>query len=171
MALGIDNLSYRNIVEGILGLDKSITSVAIARLGSGKILVTQYEKEEKDVSLPPFLTRQESELLTIQSLIRMNSRIVLEHKLGKVLYSSTVYEKVTTASMFLFNHGRRTEEDGYEKENDDDDRILMLSFDNNKNADHELIINSKILPFLKNLSETMIIPPQVDEHQRNKKLE
>ena len=158
-----DNLSYQEIVHGILQLDKSITSAAIARLGSGKVLATNYREEQEGT--PPLLTRQELELLTIQALIRMNSRIILEHKLGKVLYSSTVYENMTTASMYLFNHerGRRINE-----EDDDDDRILMLSFDN-KNTDHELIINSKVLPFLKRISETTTISPQVDEHQHNNK--
>jgi hypothetical protein len=162
-----DNLSYQEIVQGILQLDKSITSATIARLGSGRVLATNY-REEQGGALP-WLTRQESELWTIQALIRMNSRTTLEHKLGKVQYSSTVYENMTTASMYFFNHarGRRISE-----EDDDDDRILLLSFDN-KNADHELIIKSKVLPFLKHLSEaTTTISPQVNEHQHNnKKLE
>src|SRR5689334_836360 len=167
MTLAIDNLSYSEIARSILKLDKSITSVTIARIGSGKVLATNY-KEEKESTLP-LLTRQESELLTVQSLIRMSTRTTLEHKLGKVLYSSTVYENLTTASMYLSNHGRRTWRISEEEE--DDDRILMLSFDN-KYADHELIIKSKILPFLEHISETTTTrPPQVDEHQYNKKIE
>ena len=170
MTLAIDNLSYSEIARSIIKLDKSITSVTIARIGSGKVLATNY-KEEKESALS-LLTRQESELLTIQSLIRMSTRTTLEHKLGKVLYSSTVYENMTTASMYLSNHGRRTGRISEEEEEEEDnDRILMLSFDN-KNADYELIIKSKILPFLKHISETTTTrPPQVDEHQYNKKIE
>ena len=49
--------------------------------------------------------------LTFKFIIRMNSRTTLEHKLGKLLYSSSIYEKETAASMYLFNHGRRREDD------------------------------------------------------------
>ena len=141
----IDSLSYYEIVHKILELDKSITSVTIADLTTGKVLATNYKEEAGAMSL---LTRQEAELFTIQSIIRMDSRTTLEHKLGKVLYSITVYENVITASMYLFNHLiiiRRSEDD--KNNNNDDDPILLLSFE--KNANHELIINSKVLPFLK----------------------
>jgi hypothetical protein len=67
----------------------------------------------------------------------MGTRRTLEYKLGRALYSSTVYEKASTASICLSTQQER--ENG-------NDSILMLTFD--KNADHEGIINSKILPFL-----------------------
>jgi hypothetical protein len=143
----IDSLSYYEIVHKILELDKSITSVTIANLTTGKVLATNYKEEAGAMSL---LTRQEAELFTIQSIIRMDSRTTLEHKLGKVLYSITVYENVITASMYLFNHLiiiRRSEDDKNNNNNNDDHPILLLSFE--KNANHELIINSKVLPFLK----------------------
>ena len=151
----IDSLSYYEIVHKILELDKSITSVTIANLTTGKVLATNYKEEAGAMSL---LTRQESELFTIQSIIRMDSRTTLEHKLGKVLYSITVYENVITASMYLFNHLiiiRRSEDD--KNNNNDDDPILLLSFE--KNANHELIINSKVLPFLK--AKTI---PQIEQN-------
>jgi hypothetical protein len=150
----IDSLSYYEIVHKILDLDKSITSVTIANLTTGKVLATNYKEAAGAMSL---LTRQESELFTIQSIIRMDSRTTLEHKLGKVLYSITIYENVITASMYLFNHliRRRNSED--DKNNDDDDPILMLSFE--KDANHELIINSKVLPFLK--AKTI---PQIEQN-------
>ncbi|HZC88538.1 MAG TPA: hypothetical protein VE199_02880, partial [Nitrososphaera sp.] len=99
----IDSLSYYEIVHKILELDKSITSVTIANLTTGKVLATNY-KEEEAAGAMSLLTRQESELFTIQSIIRMDSRTTLEHKPGKVLYSITLYENVITASMYLFNH-------------------------------------------------------------------
>ena len=151
----IDSLSYYEIVHKILDLDKSITSVTIANLTTGKVLATNYKEAAGAMSL---LTRQESELFTIQSIIRMDSRTTLEHKLGKVLYSITVYENVITASMYLFNHLiiiRRSEDD--KNNNNDDDPILLLSFE--KNANHELIINSKVLPFLK--AKTI---PQIEQN-------
>jgi hypothetical protein len=115
-------------------------------LENAKIIAIKYKKEQ-DTGLP-ILTREESELLTIQSLIRMASRRTLEYKLGRTLYSSTVYENVRRASICLFN-----DDNGNDREDNDDDPILMLTFD--KNADHERIIKSKVLPFLeiKNLRQ------------------
>jgi hypothetical protein len=152
----IDSLSYYEIVHKILDLDKSITSVTIANLISGKVLATNYK--EAAGGAMSLLTRQESELFTIQSIIRMDSRTTLEHKLGKVLYSITVYENVITASMHLFNHLIRRRNIEEDNNNDGDDPILMLSFE--KNADHEQIINSKVLPFLKAKASI----PQVEQN-------
>ncbi len=129
-------MNYTELVKHILELDKFIACATIAKLQDGKILATKCKEDAQ-----AFLTRQESELLTMQSLIRMSTRSTLEYKLGKALYSSTIYENVTRASMYLFNDRRR--KDGGE---DNDEPILMLTF--HKNADHELIINSKVLPFL-----------------------
>ena len=69
----------------------------------------------------------------------MNTRRTLEYKLGRALYSSTVYENIIRVSICLFND----DDDDYKYS---DDPILMFTFD--KNADHELIIKTKILPFL-----------------------
>ncbi len=129
-------MNYNEIIHHILELDKSIICAAIAKLRDGKILATKYKEQALGL-----LTRQESELLIAQSLIRMSTRSTLEYKLGKTLYSNTVYEKMITASMYLFSNG------GRRKDNNNNDSILVLSFD--KNADHELIINSKVLPYLK----------------------
>ena len=134
--MGTANLNYSQVIDQILKLDKVIICAAIAKLVDGKIIASKYREDGSMLSL----TREESELSVIQSLIRMSMRRSLEYKLGKTIYSTTVYENVTRASMYVFDDGRKRKED-------DEDLILMVSFD--KNADHERIINSMILPFLK----------------------
>jgi len=155
----IKSLSYGEIIHGILELDKCITSATIVRLASGKILATNY-KERAEL---PSLTIQESELFIMQSVIRMSTQTTLEYKLGKVLYSITLYENMTTASMYLFSE--RYGAEVYENNNnDDEDTILILSFD--KNANHELIIKSKVMPFLKQkIAEVIQLPKIKDKNQ------
>lgn len=138
--MGIDkNLNYNNIVEQILELDKFITSIVIANMKDGKIIATKYRE-----SVPTLLTREESELSVIQSLISTSMAKTREHKLGKMVYFSMVYENERRASMYLCNNNERGS-----KQDNSSDPILMISFD--KNAEHERIINSKILPFLKEI--------------------
>jgi hypothetical protein len=108
-----------------------------SKIRDAKIIATEYKKD-----VTPLLTREESELSVIQSIIRMSTRSTIEHKLGKILYPSTVYERVTRATMYLFNDERR----------DEDHPILLMLFD--KTADHEGIINTKILPFLRKRCRT-----------------
>ena len=132
--MSVRNLNYSEIIHNILGIDKLITCAIIAKINDGRILASKYRDDES----MPLLTTKESELSVIQSLIRMSMRRSLEYKFGKTVYASTVYENVTRASMYVFNDGRKRKEE--------DELILMISFD--KNADHEQIINSKILPFL-----------------------
>jgi hypothetical protein len=81
--------------------------------------------------LTPLLTPKETEKLAIDSVLRMNTRKDFESKLGKPLYSFTVYEKVKRATIALENK---------------EYPILMASFD--VEADHENIIVNKILPLI-----------------------
>jgi hypothetical protein len=83
--LGSGSLNYKEIVYHIVELDRLIKCVAIADIRRSKILETKY-KEEVDYAQRVFLTRQKSEQLIIQSLIRMSTRTTLEHKLGRTLY-------------------------------------------------------------------------------------
>lgn len=122
-------VDHRELCSSLLNLDKSIRFTAIAKF-DGKISSTRYRE-----GLVPLLTKDETELSIMQSLIRMSIRRTLEDKLGKTKYSVTVYEKVTRATISLFTGGGR-----------EDDLMVLISFD--KTADHERIIKSKILPFL-----------------------
>jgi hypothetical protein len=67
----------------------------------------------------------------MESVLRMNTRKDFESKLGKPLYSFTLYQKVKRVTITL-------ESKEYP--------ILMASFD--LEADHENIIVNKILPMV-----------------------
>ena len=77
------------------------------------------------------LTPKETEKLAIDSVLRMNTRKDFESKLGKPLYSFTLYQKVKRVTITL-------ESKEYP--------ILLASFD--LEADHENIIVNKILPLI-----------------------
>jgi hypothetical protein len=81
--------------------------------------------------LTPLLTPKETEKLAIDSVLRMNTRKDFESKLGKPLYSFTVYQKVKRLTIAL---------------QDKEYPILMASFD--IEADHDNIIMNKILPLI-----------------------
>jgi hypothetical protein len=81
--------------------------------------------------LIPLLTTEETEKLAIESVLRMNTRKDFESKLGKPIYSFTIYQKVKRVTIALENM---------------EYPILMTSFD--IEADHENIIVNKILPLV-----------------------
>ena len=93
----------------------------------GKQIVVEYRK-----GLDSLLTDNESELYAIETVIRMNTRKDFESKLGKPIYSFTLYEKLKRVTIPLDNK---------------DYPILMVSFD--IEADDESIILKKIIPFVK----------------------
>jgi hypothetical protein len=64
--------------------------------------------------------------------MRMNSRKEMESKLGKVIYSFTLYEKIKRATIYTRNI---------------DHPVLMVSFDTQ--SDHHNIILNKIFPIVK----------------------
>ena len=121
MAIDIHNLCKR-----IIGLDSTIRFVGIPNK-FGKQIVVEYRE-----GLVPLLTDSESELYAIESVMRMNTRKDFESKLGKPIYSFTLYEKIKRTTISLDNK---------------DYPILMVSFDTE--TDHESIILNKILPFIK----------------------
>jgi len=92
----------------------------------GKQIVSGYR-----VGLVPLLIPQEIEMLAIQSVLRMNTRKDFESKLGKPIYSFTIYQKIKRVTITLEN---------------EEYPILMASFD--IEADHENIIVNKILPLI-----------------------
>jgi hypothetical protein len=108
----------------ILDLDNTVRFVGIASI-EGTLIAQQYRK-----GLKPFLTKEESELSVVQSIIRMGTRKAIEGKVGKTIYAFALYEKVKRATIPLGN-----------------DSILMISFDTD--ANHEFIILNKILPLLR----------------------
>lgn len=122
-------MNYQEICDHVLHFDPAIRFTGIATL-EGDIVADKYGK-----GLTPLLTYEESQMSVMQSLIRAGIRKTLEEKLGKTVYSCTTYQKVKRATVTIYNKGGTRA-----------DALLMVSFE--KEADHEKIINEKILPFL-----------------------
>jgi hypothetical protein len=119
-------IDVHNLCKQIIELDSAIRFAGIPNK-FGKQIVVEYRK-----GLTPLLTDTESELYAIESVMRMNARKDYESKLGKPIYSFTLYEKIKRTTISLDNK---------------DYPILMVSFDTE--ADHESIILNKIIPFVK----------------------
>jgi hypothetical protein len=119
-------IDVHNICKKIIELDSSIRFAGIPNK-FGKQIVVEYRK-----GLVPLLTESESELYAIESVMRMNTRKDYESKLGRPIYSFTLYEKIKRTTISLDNK---------------DYPILMVSFD--IEVDHESIILNKIIPFVK----------------------
>jgi hypothetical protein len=117
-----------DLCTGILESDKSIRFVGIPNK-RGNQIVSCYR-----AGVVPLLTPSEIEMLAIESVLRMNTRKDFELKLGKPLYSFTLYQKVKMVTIAL-------ESKEYP--------ILMASFD--VEADHDNIIVNKILPLINEL--------------------
>jgi hypothetical protein len=115
-----------NVCRNIIEMDNKIRFAGIPNK-FGKQIVVEYRK-----GLDPLLTDSESELYAIETVIRMNTRKDFESKLGKPIYSFTLYEKLKRITIPLDNK---------------DYPILMVSFD--IEADDESIILKKIIPFVK----------------------
>ena len=79
---------FEEFCQLILGLDESIRFVGIATL-NGAILAMKYR-----ANLIPLLTQEETASSIKYSIWRVESRRVLEEKLGKTLYVVATYEKL-----------------------------------------------------------------------------
>jgi hypothetical protein len=119
-------IDVHNLCKKIIELDSSIRFAGIPNK-FGKQIVVEYRQ-----GLVPLLTESESELYAIESVMRMNTRKDYESKLGRPIYSFTLYEKIKRTTISLDNK---------------DYPILMVSFD--IEVDHESIILNKIIPFVK----------------------
>ena len=94
----MSKVSLSSLCKHILEADNSIRFAGIANKFGGKT-VSKYKK-----GLVPLLTENESTLSTIESVIRMNTRIGekdVELKLGKPIYSFTLYEKIKRVTFLL----------------------------------------------------------------------
>ncbi|MGB7954365.1 MAG: hypothetical protein WCF23_10310 [Candidatus Nitrosopolaris sp.] len=117
-----------DICNQILELDNSIRFAGFAN-NMGRIIAARYRNK-----LDPLLTVDESELSFIESVLRMSTRIDMRTKLGKPIYSSTLYQKVKRATILLDNK---------------DYPMPMVSFENdNFGTFHESIIMNGILPLV-----------------------
>lgn len=116
----------RRLCNQILRSDSSVRFVGIPNK-MGRQIVSSYRK-----GLTLLLTPQEIEMFAIESVLRMNTRKDFESKLGKPIYSFTLYGKVKRATITL-------ESEEYP--------IIMVSFD--IQADHDHIIIDKMLPIIR----------------------
>jgi hypothetical protein len=117
---------FEEFCQLILGVDESIRFVGIATL-TGAILAMKYRAD-----LIPLLTQEETASSVKYSIWRVESRRVLEEKIGKTLYVIATYEKVKRATIPMGQEGQS---------------ILIISFD--LESDAESIIRNKILTIIK----------------------
>jgi hypothetical protein len=116
----------RGLCNHLLESDSSIRFIGIPNK-MGRQIISQYRN-----GIMLLLTSQEIEMFAIESVLRMNTRKDYESKLGKPIYSFTLYEKVKRATITLEN---------------EEYPILMVSFD--IQADHDNIIVHKIIPIVR----------------------
>jgi hypothetical protein len=119
-------VELNELCKQIIQSDDSIRFVGIADK-YGKQVAVNYRE-----GLVPYLDQTESEIYSIDAVMRMNSRTEMESKLGKVIYSFTLYEKLKRATIYVGNI---------------DYPVLMASFDTH--SDHDSIILNKILPIVR----------------------
>ena len=117
---------FEEFCQLILDADESIRFVGIAAI-TGAILAMKYR-----ANLVPLLTQEETASSIKYSVWRVESRRVLEKKLGKTLYVIATYEKIKRATIPVGQEGQS---------------ILVISFDNDSDA--ESIIRNKILTIIK----------------------
>jgi hypothetical protein len=118
----------QGLCNDILESDRSIRFVGISDK-MGKQIASSYRAE-----LVPLLTPMEIEMSAIESVLRMKTRKDFESKLGKPIYTFTLYQKIKRVTITLENK---------------EYPILMASFD--LEADHDNIIVNKILPLINEL--------------------
>jgi hypothetical protein len=92
----------------------------------GNQIISRYR-----TGLTPLLTPKEIEMYAIQYVLRMNTRKDYESKLGKPIYSFTLYQKLKRVTVTLENK---------------EYPILLASFD--IESDHDNIIVNKLLPMI-----------------------
>ena len=117
---------FEEYCQLILEADESIRFVGIATL-TGAILAMKYR-----ANLIPLLTQEETASSIKYSVWRVESRRVLEEKLGKTLYVIATYEKIKRATIPVGQEGQS---------------ILVISFD--IESDAESIIRNKIFTIIK----------------------
>ena len=138
--LTAQNLVLHDICNHILEIDNSIRFAGFAN-NMGTVIAAQQREalmsveKEKERSL---LTKDDLGLSAIESVLRMVTRKGMMPKLGKPIYSFTLYEKVRRATILLENSN-----------NSDCPPILMVSFDNNgEGTFQESIILNGIIPLV-----------------------
>jgi hypothetical protein len=87
----------QGLCNDILESDRSIRFVGISDK-MGKQIASSYRAE-----LVPLLTPMEIEMSAIESVLRMKTRKDFESKLGKPIYTFTLYQKIKRVTITLKN--------------------------------------------------------------------
>src|SRR5918912_2303833 len=116
---------FEDVCQNIIDLDKTVRFAGITNMRR-TIVSSKYR-----AGLVPLITQQETIESVEHSVLRMSTRKLMEAKLGKTIYSITLYEKVKRAVLPIGKDG---------------DFILMVSFDNE--ADYDSIIRNKVIPLV-----------------------
>lgn len=125
MATNGNKTLLTNICREILSTDSAVRYAGIANK-MGKLIASELKQERV-----PLLSNEDIASSAIKSVLRMRTREDYELKLGRAIYTFTLYEKVKRASIPLEH---------------DDYALLLISFE--KQANHETIILEKVLPIL-----------------------
>jgi hypothetical protein len=125
-------MKYSELCNVILALDAGIRFVGIAIM-EGKIIAAEYKS-----GVVPLLDRKESELSFMQALIRMNTRRTIEQKVGRPLFSLTEYERISRATIMVYDAGNKLELGS--------EFVLLVSFE--KTVNPYSIIKDKISPLI-----------------------
>ena len=86
-----------SLCNRIIESDKAIRFVGISNK-MGNQIISRYR-----TGLTPLLTPKEIEMYALQSVLRMNTRKDFESKLGKPIYSFTIYQKIKRVTIALEN--------------------------------------------------------------------
>lgn len=114
----------------LLELDRGIRFVCVAdKAGS----MMGYARRK---GLTPLLNSQETEMMLLQSVIRMSTRQTLEKKLGDTVYAFAMYEKVKRVTIPIRNSSTIT-------------HMVLVSFDVDVN--HEPIVLDEVLPEIRHM--------------------
>lgn len=116
--------TYEEFCANVMILDNFIRFVGLADQ-KGRIFATAYRP-----GLQPILTKEEAEASIKDAITRFQMDPSLEEKLGRIVYASTIYEKIKRATI------RFNRED-----------VMVITFD--PEADHEAIVKEKVLPLLR----------------------
>jgi len=92
------NLMLYDICNKILEIDKCIRFAGFAN-NMGTIIAAQHRDELETKKEHLLLTKNELELSAIEAVLRMVTRKDMLPKLGKPIYSFTLYEKVKRATI------------------------------------------------------------------------
>lgn len=125
-------ISYSELAEQVVVLDERVRFAGFSNK-LGKIIASSYRK-----GLVPLLSGDETEQSIPQSVVKNSLQPVLESKLGRTLYSFTVYEKVKRVMMPLYDQYGNT------------GSILLVSFNiETPSSDLESIILDRIMPLVR----------------------